>query len=155
MSSETQVSQLEADVSEKLLIDLGNDDSNPWQDATEHDKQKEKQIDTDKEQQPVLDEELATKSEIVDNVDGNANIEIQSILDQNIDSDEEQQGEQNSVKSKESLHRQDTEQSSHSMLSRDRGNPPPPEPDRPFEFGRFLDQLRHKSADPVARYMKR
>jgi len=33
--------------------------------------------------------------------------------------------------------------------------PPPAEPDQPFEFQRFLEQMRHKSADGVARYMKR
>jgi hypothetical protein len=36
--------------------------------------------------------------------------------------------------------------------------PPPPEPEPepalPFDFHRFLEQLRHKKADPVARYLK-
>ncbi|KAI1174895.1 hypothetical protein F4777DRAFT_598878 [Nemania sp. FL0916] len=36
--------------------------------------------------------------------------------------------------------------------------PPPPEPEPepalPFDFHRFLDQLKHKKADPVARYLK-
>jgi len=35
--------------------------------------------------------------------------------------------------------------------------PPPqpdPEPDLPFDFHRFLEQLRHRSADPVARYLR-
>ncbi|KIV99214.1 uncharacterized protein PV09_09078 [Verruconis gallopava] len=36
--------------------------------------------------------------------------------------------------------------------------PPPPQPDPeadlPFDFQRFLDQLRHKSADPVAKYLR-
>ena len=35
--------------------------------------------------------------------------------------------------------------------------PPPepdPEPDLPFDFHRFLEQLRHRSADPVARFLK-
>jgi hypothetical protein len=35
--------------------------------------------------------------------------------------------------------------------------PPPepePEPDLPFDFHRFLEQLRNKKADPVARYLK-
>jgi Rab5 GDP/GTP exchange factor len=41
----------------------------------------------------------------------------------------------------------------HSILSIDK--PPPAEPDQPFEFHRFLEQMRHKSADGVARYMKR
>jgi Rab5 GDP/GTP exchange factor len=40
-----------------------------------------------------------------------------------------------------------------SILSIER--PPPAEPDQPFEFQRFLEQMRHKSADGVARYMKR
>ena len=40
-----------------------------------------------------------------------------------------------------------------SILSIDK--PPPAEPDQPFEFHRFLEQMKHKSADGVARYMKR
>ena len=32
--------------------------------------------------------------------------------------------------------------------------PPDPEPDRPFDFHRFLEQLRHKSADPVAGFLR-
>ncbi len=40
-----------------------------------------------------------------------------------------------------------------SLLSGEK--PPPAEPDQPFEFHRFLEQMRHKSADGVARYMKR
>lgn len=40
-----------------------------------------------------------------------------------------------------------------SIMSIDK--PPPAEPDQPFEFHRFLEQMRHKSADGVARYMKR
>lgn len=36
--------------------------------------------------------------------------------------------------------------------------PPPPEPEpeptQPFDFHRFLEQLKHKKADPVARYLK-
>ena len=31
---------------------------------------------------------------------------------------------------------------------------PDPEPDLPFDFHRFLEQLRHKSADPVARFLR-
>lgn len=35
------------------------------------------------------------------------------------------------------------------------GPPPPePEPDLPFDFHRFLEQLRHKSADPVAKFLR-
>jgi hypothetical protein len=35
--------------------------------------------------------------------------------------------------------------------------PPPepePEPDLPFDFHRFLEQLRHKTADPVAKFLR-
>ena len=32
--------------------------------------------------------------------------------------------------------------------------PPEPEPDQPFDFHRFLEQLRHKSADPVAKFLR-
>lgn len=32
--------------------------------------------------------------------------------------------------------------------------PPPPEPDLPFDFHRFLEQLRHRTADPVARFLR-
>jgi hypothetical protein len=34
--------------------------------------------------------------------------------------------------------------------------PPPPdrEPDLPFDFHRFLDQLRHRTADPVAKFLR-
>ena len=31
---------------------------------------------------------------------------------------------------------------------------PDPEPDLPFDFHRFLEQLRHRTADPVARYLR-
>ena len=31
---------------------------------------------------------------------------------------------------------------------------PEPEPDLPFDFHRFLEQLRHRSADPVARFLR-
>lgn len=31
---------------------------------------------------------------------------------------------------------------------------PDPEPDLPFDFHRFLEQLRHKTADPVAKYLR-
>ncbi|KAF2010257.1 hypothetical protein BU24DRAFT_428259 [Aaosphaeria arxii CBS 175.79] len=31
---------------------------------------------------------------------------------------------------------------------------PDPEPDLPFDFHRFLEQLRHKSADPVAKFLR-
>jgi len=32
--------------------------------------------------------------------------------------------------------------------------PPEPEPDLPFDFHRFLEQLRHRTADPVAKYLR-
>jgi hypothetical protein len=32
--------------------------------------------------------------------------------------------------------------------------PPPPDEDLPFDFHRFLSQLRHRSADPVAKFLK-
>ena len=32
--------------------------------------------------------------------------------------------------------------------------PPEPEPDLPFDFHRFLEQLRHKTADPVAKFLR-
>ena len=31
---------------------------------------------------------------------------------------------------------------------------PDPEPDLPFDFHRFLEQLRHKTADPVAKFLR-
>ena len=31
---------------------------------------------------------------------------------------------------------------------------PEPEPDLPFDFHRFLDQLRHRTADPVAKFLR-
>ncbi|KAF1955932.1 hypothetical protein CC80DRAFT_414599 [Byssothecium circinans] len=32
--------------------------------------------------------------------------------------------------------------------------PPDPEPDLPFDFHRFLEQLRHRTADPVAKFLR-
>lgn len=32
--------------------------------------------------------------------------------------------------------------------------PPEPEPDQPFDFHRFLEQLRHRTADPVAKFLR-
>ncbi|OOQ82752.1 putative guanine nucleotide exchange factor Vps9 [Penicillium brasilianum] len=32
--------------------------------------------------------------------------------------------------------------------------PPEPEPERPFDFHRFLEQLRHRTADPVAKFLR-
>lgn len=51
-----------------------------------------------------------------------------------------------------------TEGVSESPLSPSLHRPPPPEPEPeptlPFDFHRFLEQLRNKKADPVARYLK-
>lgn len=45
----------------------------------------------------------------------------------------------------------DTPQSTASRT----GLPPPePEPDQPFDFHRFLEQLRHRTADPVAKFLR-
>ncbi|GAM41464.1 hypothetical protein TCE0_042f14605 [Talaromyces pinophilus] len=45
----------------------------------------------------------------------------------------------------------DTPQSTSSRT----GLPPPePEPDQPFDFHRFLEQLRHRTADPVAKFLR-
>ncbi|KAJ5905548.1 Vacuolar protein sorting-associated protein 9a [Penicillium subrubescens] len=43
-----------------------------------------------------------------------------------------------------------TRQSSASTLP----PPPEPEPDQPFDFHRFLEQLRHRTADPVAKFLR-
>ena len=32
--------------------------------------------------------------------------------------------------------------------------PPEPEPEQPFDFHRFLEQLRHRTADPVAKFLR-
>ena len=42
--------------------------------------------------------------------------------------------------------------SSHSLSAQ--LPPPEPEPELPFDFHRFLEQLRHKSADPVAKFLR-
>ena len=55
----------------------------------------------------------------------------------------------------------------HSVQTQDRGSPKPPsqifkppplesdpEPDLPFDFHRFLEQLRHRTADPVAKFLR-
>ena len=46
--------------------------------------------------------------------------------------------------------------SPHSSVSLPKKMPPSPdpEPDLPFDFHRFLEQLRHRTADPVARYLR-
>lgn len=47
---------------------------------------------------------------------------------------------------------------SDNLLSPPLHRPPPPEPepepDLPFDFHRFLEQLRHKTADPVAKFLR-
>ena len=43
---------------------------------------------------------------------------------------------------------------SSSPISNSGPPPPEPEPDLPFDFHRFLEQLRHKSADPVAKFLR-
>ncbi|KAI9670696.1 MAG: hypothetical protein M1831_005916 [Alyxoria varia] len=45
-------------------------------------------------------------------------------------------------------------QSNSSSVSQPPPPVPDPEPDLPFDFHRFLDQLKHKSADPVAKFLK-
>ena len=44
----------------------------------------------------------------------------------------------------------------HSSISLPKELPlaPDPEPDLPFDFHRFLEQLRHRTADPVAKYLR-
>lgn len=53
---------------------------------------------------------------------------------------------------------QSTEMGSPSSPATSKHRPPPPEPEPepalPFDFHRFLEQLRNKKADPVARYLK-
>lgn len=57
-----------------------------------------------------------------------------------------------------STRNEDQGKSSVSYASSTVSQPPPPEPDPepdlPFDFHRFLEQLRHRSADPVARFLK-
>jgi hypothetical protein len=58
-----------------------------------------------------------------------------------------------------SLRRQSIEDASSPLIPQtSKSLPPPPqpdpEPDLPFDFHRFLEQLRHKSADPVAKYLR-
>jgi hypothetical protein len=52
----------------------------------------------------------------------------------------------------------DRYQHSDSPLSPPLHRPPPPdpepEPDLPFDFHRFLEQLRHRTADPVAKFLR-
>ncbi|KAL8738198.1 MAG: hypothetical protein Q9181_000969 [Wetmoreana brouardii] len=46
--------------------------------------------------------------------------------------------------------------SPHSSISGPRPQPPQPEPEPevPFDFHRFLEQLRHRTADPVAKFLR-
>ncbi|KAL8940991.1 MAG: hypothetical protein Q9216_002510 [Gyalolechia sp. 2 TL-2023] len=46
--------------------------------------------------------------------------------------------------------------SPHSSVSSSRPQPPEPEPEPevPFDFHRFLEQLRHRTADPVAKFLR-
>ncbi|KAI1770282.1 hypothetical protein F4818DRAFT_433577 [Hypoxylon cercidicola] len=48
----------------------------------------------------------------------------------------------------------DSQASSAAPLHRPPPPEPEPEPALPFDFHRFLEQLKHKKADPVARYLK-
>ncbi|KAB8339131.1 hypothetical protein FH972_022067 [Carpinus fangiana] len=52
----------------------------------------------------------------------------------------------------------DPERASLSALPPTVSQPPPPapdpEPDLPFDFHRFLEQLRHRTADPVAKFLR-
>ncbi|KAH8808241.1 hypothetical protein F5884DRAFT_791578 [Xylogone sp. PMI_703] len=43
---------------------------------------------------------------------------------------------------------------SNASLHRPQPPAPEPEPDLPFDFHRFLEQLRHKTADPVAKFLR-
>lgn len=47
-------------------------------------------------------------------------------------------------------------QSPRASLSQHKPSPPEPdpEPDLPFDFHRFLEQLRHRTADPVAKFLR-
>ncbi|KAL8693307.1 MAG: hypothetical protein Q9224_003776 [Gallowayella concinna] len=44
--------------------------------------------------------------------------------------------------------------SAHSSISGPRLQPPEPDPEVPFDFHRFLEQLRHRTADPVAKFLR-
>ena len=54
------------------------------------------------------------------------------------------------------LQDKDTPSSPNSSMSLPKLRPPEPdpEPDLPFDFHRFLDQLRHRTADPVAKFLR-
>lgn len=63
-----------------------------------------------------------------------------------------------SIPSAASLRRQSIHQEPESPLTPQMTKhlppPPQPEPELPFDFHRFLEQLRHRSADPVARFLR-
>lgn len=44
--------------------------------------------------------------------------------------------------------------SAHAASFQTPAPPPDPEPDLPFDFHRFLEQLRHRTADPVAKFLR-
>ncbi|KAF1965303.1 hypothetical protein BU23DRAFT_489939 [Bimuria novae-zelandiae CBS 107.79] len=44
--------------------------------------------------------------------------------------------------------------SAHASSFQTPAPPPDPEPDLPFDFHRFLEQLRHRTADPVAKFLR-
>ncbi|CAZ84819.1 unnamed protein product [Tuber melanosporum] len=46
------------------------------------------------------------------------------------------------------------EPDSHTAHAHTVHQPPPPDEDLPFDFHRFLSQLRHRSADPVAKFLR-
>lgn len=55
------------------------------------------------------------------------------------------------------LHRSSTNESSQANKRSSITSIPPlpePEPDQPFDFHRFLEQLRHRTADPVAKFLR-
>lgn len=47
-----------------------------------------------------------------------------------------------------------TSPSAHAPSFQTPAPPPDPEPDLPFDFHRFLEQLRHRTADPVAKFLR-
>lgn len=55
-------------------------------------------------------------------------------------------------------HRKDTGHEEPTLTRRSSSStvppPPEPEPDQPFDFHRFLEQLRHRTADPVAKFLR-
>lgn len=80
------------------------------------------------------------------------------------DSASPEQGVQSPPPRKSSLYRVGTNSSMKEPMSPSAHAPqykptppvpqPDPEPDLPFDFHRFLDQLRHRTADPVAKFLR-